>query len=410
MNEPKNKINSGLSRWILIIAGLALVAGAGGISWGLMRNKPMAKHRKAISLIPKVETQDLATRNVQIRVEAMGVVIPSKKATLRARIIGQVQKMHEDLVPGGIVKKGETILWIDAADYKLRVQMKEAALEKTKSALLLELVQQKVAANQLKSYKNQKNDNLDKDIMLRKPQERSCRADIMAAKADLDEAKLELDRTIIKAPFNAVVLERNVDIGEQADLSRVLVTVVGIDTYWIKASLPVNALKRIDFPENGHVKGSEVEINCRRGIRKGRVLRLMSSLDSKGRMAQILIEIKDPLDLKSPVGKRVPLLLEEYVRVSIKGKILQNVVEIPRKSFHDNKNIWLMTPGGNLDVCDVTPVWEVRNAVYVDRTNLPKGKLITSDLGFPVKGMRLAVVEQEIPEKVAKTRKEQKTQ
>jgi RND family efflux transporter MFP subunit len=410
MNEEKYTVKSGVSRWILFIVGLLLLAGAGGIGLWLLKNKPIAKRRKAVSLIPKVQVQELKKLDVPVLVSAMGVVVPSKKATLRARISGEVQKMHEDLEPGGIVKKDDTILWIDDADYKLHVQVKEAALKKVESALLLELVQQRVAVSQLKSYSNQKSENLDKDMILRKPQERSCRADIMAAKADLDDAKLDLSRTSIKAPFNAVVLERDVDVGEQADLARVLVTVVGIDTYWIKVSIPVNALKWIEFPENGHQKGSDVEINCRRGIRKGKVLRLMSSLDSKGRMAQILIEVKDPLDLKSAAGKRVPLLLEEYVRVSIKGKVLKNVVEVPRKAFHNNQSIWLMTPKGSLDIFDVTPVWDVRNAIYVDRKNFPEGKLITSDLGFPVKGMSISAVEPNLPEKVLQTEKEKKTQ
>ena len=409
MTKEKDRMESEDFRWMWLIIGVLFIASSVGIGIWFLKNKPTAKRRKAISLIPKVQLQEIKNLDTPVIISAMGVIIPSKKATLRARINGEVQKIHKDLDPGGIVNKGDTILWIDAADYKLKVQVKEAALKKFESALLLELVQQKIAESQLKSYKYKQSENLDRDMILRKPQERSCRADIMAAKADLDAAKLDLSRTSIKAPFNAVILERDVDVGEQAVTSRILVIVVDINTYWIKVSIPVNSLKWIEFPTEGH-EGSEVEINCRRGIRKGRVLRLMSSLDTKGRMAQILVEVKDPLDLESLPDKRVPLLLQEYVRVSIKGKMLKNVVKIPRKAFHNNQNIWLMTPSGRLDIVDVTAVWDVRNSIYVYKKNLPEGKLIISDLGFPVKGMAISAVEKKDQTKVVQIDKEDKAQ
>ena len=329
---------------------------------------------------------------MRVDIPAMGIVIPSKEATLRARVSGEVLKMHKDLEPGGIVRKGEPIIWIDAADYKLQIQMKKAAYKKIETALELEMVQQRMAAMQFKSYgKNKKNSKLDMDMILRKPQERCIRADLMKADADIKCSELNLSRTIIKAPFNAVVLERAVDIGEQADVQRVLVTVVDIDVCWVQVSVPVKSLTWIVFPSKGK-KGSLVEITCRRGVRKGRVRRLMISLDSKGRMARVLVEVADPLDQQAKNRKKVPLLLEEYVRVSIQGRIIKDVVRIPRKAYRNNNSIWLMTPEKRLDIVAITPVWSIRDAIYVYRKDIPKGELIVSDLGFPIKGMSISSI------------------
>lgn len=389
MDENKQNGSSGYLRCILVIVGILLMAGAGYYAWWMVENKPTAKRRPPPSLTPKVQVEDLKSRDVQVDIAAMGVVIPSKEATLRARVSGEVLKMHQHLEPGGIVNQDDPIIWIDDADYKLNVQMKNAVLKKAESALQLELVQQRIAEIQFKSYsKSDKNEKLDMDMILRKPQERSMRADIMAAEADIKRAELDLSRTIVKAPFNAVVLERAVDIGEQADQQRILVTVAGIDSYWVQVSIPVKSLKWILFPSQDQ-KGSQVEITCRRGKRKGQVLRLMSSLESKGRMAQILVEVKDPLDLETGNDKRIPLLLGEYVRVAIQGKMIKNVVEIPRKAFHDNKCVWLMTPEKRLAIIEVNPVWDVRDAIFVPSKDLPQGKLILSNLGFPVQGMTL---------------------
>jgi RND family efflux transporter MFP subunit len=354
-------------------------------------NKRKAGRRKPVALVPKVQVQEIKSTNIQVEIPATGLVIPSREADIRARVSGEIIKLHKDLEPGGILKKDEPVIWLDDKDYRLKLNMRNAMLQKAEAALQLELVQQRIAEKEFNTYKyRDNNDNIDRDMILRKPQERSSRADVQIAESELKDAELDLQRTVIKAPFNSVVLEEDVDIGEQADLQRVLVTLAGVDTFWVKVSIPVRFLKWIIFPDEKRSDGSEVTIYTKRGEKTGKVMRRFTQLESQGRMAQILVEVKDPLGLKQGSKDSISLIIGEYVKIKIKGEPLQNVVRIPRKAYRDNAKIWLLNDDSKLEIIDVEPVWSLRDYVFINKSDLPEGKIILSDLAFPVENMSLS--------------------
>ena len=385
----------------LLALGILLIVIAGISAWWFITHKSKAQRVKPEVLVPKVKVQAMISKDIQVEIPATGLIIPSREAAIRARVSGEIVKLHKEMEPGGIFHKDEPIIWLDDQDYKLLVKKRKAHLQKTEAALKLELVQQYIAESQFHSYHNKdKSDQLDMDVILRKPQERSSRADVQIAEAELQEAELDLERTIIKSPFNAVVLQEDIDIGEQADPQRILASLVDVDTFWVKASIPVKYLKWIIFPSKKHPEGSTVSVISRRGTRQGKVLRLYAQLESQGRMAQILVEIPDPLGLKNGNSK-MPLLIGEYVEIKILGRELKAVIPIPRTAYRDNARAWILTPENKLNIVDVEPVWELRETIFVKKGDLPPGRIIVSDLGFPVKNMSLKPVIERETEKVA---------
>ncbi len=52
-------------------------------------------------------------------------------------------------------------------------------------------------------------------------------------------------------------------------------------------------------------------------VKIGKVIRLLPDLSKEGRMARLLIEVNDPLDLKAKNEKQPMLLIGEYVRVNL---------------------------------------------------------------------------------------------
>lgn len=401
INQDDNSQSSLSVKLALLAVGVLLIIIAGVLAWWFISNKPKAKRRKPIALVPKVQVQAMVVKNIDVELPATGLVIPAEEATIRARVSGEIIKLNKDLEPGGVVQKGESLIWLDDKDYKLQVEMKKAKLKKAEAALELELVQQKVAKSQFDTYRyKDKNDALDMDTILRKPQERSCRADIAMAQSELNDSELDLERTVIKSPFNAVVLDEDTDLGEQADLQRVLVTLAGIDSFWIKVSVPVKFLEWIVFPSRKNPEGSKATVISRRGTRTGRVLRRYTQLESQGRMAQLLVEVKDPLGLEN-ANDKPPLLIGEYVKIKIYGKELKDVAEIPRIAYQDDARIWILNPQNKLDIVDVDPVWELRDRIFLKKEAVPAGRIIVSNLGFPVKNMSLSAAAARNNKKVA---------
>lgn len=106
-------------------------------------------------------------------------------------------------------------------------------------------------------------------------------------------------------------------------------------------------------------------------------------------MARLLVEVTDPLQLKTDGQKR--LLLGEYVTVNIEGKMLENVISVPRTAYHNNSDIWIISKDNKLKTVKTKPVWEERNTVFVKNGFKDDEKLITSELSFPVEGMNLKI-------------------
>ena len=57
----------------------------------------------------------------------------------------------------------------------------------------------------------------DGDLALRKPHLEKALADLAAAEADLRQADLQLERTRLAAPFNAILRARHVTVGVPGD-------------------------------------------------------------------------------------------------------------------------------------------------------------------------------------------------
>jgi RND family efflux transporter MFP subunit len=229
-------------------------------------------------------------------------------------------------------------------------------------------------------------------LALRKPHLEKARADLAAADADLKQAKLDLARTRVVSPFNAIVRSERVEVGSVVTAQEALAELVGTDAYWVKASIPVDRLNWIRTPRKAGESGSPARVfHGDRQISTGRVIKLLSDLESEGRMARILVEVDDPLGLNSDQSNLTPLLIGEYVRVEIGGRELEDVYRIPRSALRDNERIWLADENGRLEIREVDTLWRDADSVLVRDGLSPGELLITSDIAAPVAGMTLTV-------------------
>jgi hypothetical protein len=160
----------------------------------------------------------------------------------------------------------------------------------------------------------------------------------------------------------------------------------------------VDELQWVAIPGPTEQQGSSVRIYHesawgKGAFRTGRVERLMTDLEPEGRMARVLVTVKDPLQLESPPQPFHPLILNSYVRVEIDGKDLANVVRVPRIALRDGGMVWVMKPDKTLDIREVKIVWGGNDHVYVSEGLSEGDLLITSNLSAPVAGMALRTAE-----------------
>ena len=225
----------------------------------------------------------------------------------------------------------------------------------------------------------------------------------------MEIAKINRKRTVLQAPFNAIVTEKSVDIGQVIGPGSKVATLVDSDTFWVGVSVPVDQLPWISIPNVNGKEGSKALVIQHIGddvesSYSGRVLRLLGGVDPNGKMARLIIEVANPLKpVKKSRGKSkaesesntqtsdpvFPLLLDSHVKVEIDGPELYDVCEIPRHAMRKGDNVWVMSKDNKLAVKKVKVLWTRQQRAFV-RGDLHSGDdVITSRIETPVEGMDL---------------------
>ncbi len=370
---------------------VALVCGV-GITYHLLHTKPKAYPGKPTPAAVLVEVEQVQSGIQQTSITAMGEIIAAREIDLKPRVSGEITAVSKEFIPGGFFKEGEDLLSIDRTDYELVVRRLTTELTKAENDLALEMGNQRIARQEY-SLLNEKVTESEKNLILRQPQLEKLKATREAVETELDQARLNLERTQVKAPFNGVLVSQQVNKGAKVNESSVLGTFVGTDTFWLKLSIPPNQLQWLNIPLNSEEKGSKVRIFAQVGsteiYREGEVIRLIASLEEKGRMAQLLVRIDDPLSRLPENSDKPQMLLGAYVKAEIEGRAIQSGISLDRAYIHDNNTVWIMDKNGMLDIRPVEILFRDRDTVVID-SGLENGeRLVTSTLSSPISGTPL---------------------
>ena len=390
--EPRPQ-GSWAGRFARLFLVLVILGSSGGIAAYWLINKPKARPRPAKPKASLVEVSPVHLTTEKVLVSAMGTVVPAVKIQLASRVGGQIVQVSPHFRPGEHFAKEELILQIERADYELAVKQREADLTQAESKLKLEMGQQWVAEREYEILGESAPDE-DEQLLLRQPQLEAAEAVISAARALLDKALLDLAWTSIKAPFNAVVQSRNVDLGSYVAPGTPLATLVGADEYWVEVSVPVDELQWIHIPGSEGNTGSKAHVYHEaawglEACRVGTVSRLMTEIEPDGLMAQLLVSIPDPLQLEAAPDEPRAMILGSRVDMEIEGKEIGDVAKIAETALRDGSQAWVATPGHTLDVRNVKVAWSGKDQVYVSEGLEEGDMLITSDLAAPFPGMGL---------------------
>jgi len=422
----------------ILAVTVLVMAGSLSLYWLTHRPKPQ-RHIPEPRAVP-VEVTAVRSSTERVVVTAMGTVVPARAVELAARVGGEVVYISPKFLPGGHVKKGEVLLRIDPADYELAVRRAQAELDRAlaeveqrtagiklaqtevaraESSLALEMGQQAVARREYELL-GKTISAVDKALVLREPQLKAAQAALAAAEAGkesaevarkaaqaskssaevaLEQARLDLERTTVRAPFDAVIRSRSAEVGSQVIKNAPLGNLVGTEEYWVEVSVAADQLKWIDVPGFNAEEGSQVRIYYEAAwgpgvFRLGVVKSLLPDLETEGRMARLLISVEDPLDLqKSVSSQRHPLLLGSYIRAEIQGRLLDNVTRIPRSALRSGGNVWILAKDNILEIRPIRIEWSNRDSVFVSDGLAEGDLLITSDLAAPVEGMKLRALD-----------------
>ncbi len=383
-----------ISRLIRFLIAITILGSGAAISVYWFKNKPSTKRGRPTPRARLVEVKPLARVAEKVVIHAMGEVAPSQKAQIECRVAGKIMWINPNVIPGGILAAGDLIARIDQQDYEIALEQKRAELAKVQADEHLEMGKQAVARKEIE-FLDQRPPKADQSLMLRKPQLEKIKASLKDARASVRKAQLDLERTSVYAPFDCIVQSKLLEIGALASVGAPVAAVYGTSQYWIEVLVHQDNLQWIEIPGVNSMQGSRVTISNDpawdgQGRRAGRILKMKPELDSNSRMACLIVQVDDPMDMDKPVQARLPLLAASYVKVAIQGKEMLDVVKIARNDVRDGNRVFLMTkPQNTLAIRKIEIVWSDAESVYT-LDDLLEGKLlVTTDIGAPVEGMAL---------------------
>ena len=324
-------------------------------------------------------------------IRAMGTVEPAQDITLSPRISGQILNISDAFVPGGIVRKGQVLMQIDPADYENALAQRQSALSQAIAALNIEQGRQQVARQDFALL----GDSItleNRSLVLREPQLEAARAVVESARAAVGQAQLDLERATIRAPFDAHILSRDVNVGSQVAQGENLGRLVGVHTYWVVATVPQSELRWLTFPERGATPSS-VKVQNRTAwnsdeYRTGSLHQLVGALENQTRLARVIIDVADPLGYMAENQDVPPLMIGAFVEAAIEAKEMSDVFRLDRDYLRKDNTVWVMEDGA-LRIKDVTVLFQDAEYAYIS-TGLEDGaQVVITNLATVVDGSPL---------------------
>ena len=379
---------------ILIICLCILLVGTGATVL-IFLTEPTAKYEGATrETAMLVEVIQVEKGNFYPTVVTTGTVQPAEDITLSPMVSGQIIDRSPAFTPGGFVVKGQMLLQIDPSDYRNTLELRKSELLQREADLNVEMGRQEVAEQDYQLI----GDSLppaNKSLVLREPQLDAVKATVNAARAAVNQAQLDLDRTTVRAPFDAHILSRNATVGSQVSPGDDLGRLVGTDHYWVTATVPVSKLQWLSFPDSDEERGSQVKITNNTAWpdgdhREGYLYKQVGALDSQTRLAQVLVLVPDPL-AHTPENADIPrLMIGSFVETRIMAREIPDVIRLSRDYLRTNNTVWVMEDK-KLAVKNAQIVFSDAEYVYISEGLNHQDSVVTTNLSTVVEGAGLRV-------------------
>ncbi len=237
-----------------------------------------------------VETAEAESGPFSVRGDYAGEVVAQRTAEVAFEVQGRIVMLDYDI--GERVEEGQTLARIEQTTYRQRVREARAAVEMGQASL----GETEVAVENLEADLRRKRPLLDKQLIAEREFEdleaqlRQARQKVAVAKATLDQnrarlqtARENLRNTEIRAPFDARIAARHVDLGTHVGPSQPVFRLVSDANVYLRINVPEQDSPNVAVDEKvrvrmGSLGGAELT---------GRVARVAPSIDPKTRMLRV---------------------------------------------------------------------------------------------------------------------------
>jgi RND family efflux transporter MFP subunit len=371
---------------VLAILGVAVLLAA-----LLVATRPVLQPQNQARPLPTVRVLSAEQRDQVLTVRSQGAVQPRTEADLVPQVSGRVVWLSPAMQAGGHFAEGEELLRIDDSDYRAGVGSAEAA------------VMRAAAEAEFARFESERLGTLQsRDLASRSQAENALRARRVAesglkeAEVALQRARLDLERTVIRAPFTGRVRSERLDIGQALNRGEAVASIYATD--YVEVRLPI-ADRQLAYLDPALLMGGALqpasappvvlraEFGGRELSWEGRVVRTEGEIDARSRMVHVVARVENP---EAPGQPLLPVGL--FVQAEIRGQMARGVIELPRAALRDGERVLVVDADDRLRFRAVEILRTERDRVLV-RAGIADGERVcVSPLQIVVDGMRVAPV------------------
>lgn len=380
-----------------ILLPVAVLAIAGGISTVLMVTKKKPETKPSETKPTLVQAITTKTQDQTFRVYTQGTVAPLRETLIMPEVSGRIVAMSPVFRAGGFFERDEVLIEIDPSNYEAAVAQAEFALAQAR----LKLEQERARGEQARKEWKSLSESEAPPLALRIPQLEAEKANVAWSEQALERARLDLERTKIRAPYTGMVRDQSADLGQFVSPGTRLGSVFAVDQAEVRLPISSDELAYLKLPRTYRSGTENVLTNVKLSTRiagrihewDAQIVRTEGTIDPTNRMLYAVARIEDPYG-RNDASDRPPLHMGEFVDAEITGHTVSEVVVLPRQVLRgtdrvlviDEKTYELRTRP--VSVLKTNPDTVVLGGGLVD------GELVcTTALDFVVEGMKVELYE-----------------
>jgi RND family efflux transporter MFP subunit len=329
-------------------------------------------------------------------VKTQGAVTARTRTALVSEVSGIITRISPAFVVGGYFRSGDVLVEIDDRNYLAELKRARAAVASARTQLAKESgLAEYALADWERSREMVTNKEMASELTLRKPQLQEARANLEFAEADLIKKQGDMERTKISLPYDGIIEERNVDLGQFVTAGTQLAISFAIDSVEVRLPIPVHELDYLELPDPLYPnEAGNLNVNLESIVghtkRKwhGKIVRTEAVLDSKSRVLYVVAQVRQPYR-RGGDGWDAPLRIGTFVDAIIEGKTLQDVVVLPRAALRPGNRVWVIDSNQQLQMKDVEIARADEDSLYIS-SGINDGQLVCmTSLDNPLPGTRV---------------------
>ena len=388
-----------MKKFLKIVAPILILVVSIGAVQVLSAAKPPPEKKEESQRLVSLYVDEVKQDMVTLSVQTQGEVRPKTEINLIPQVSGRIVAISESFAEGSEFAPGAVLIQIDDTDYKLAVIRAEASVAAATVEVERELANAKVKESH---WLDKQGGEEASPYALNQLQVAHARASLLAAEADLQEARLNISRTQISAPFRGHVRERSVGIGQYVTAGTHLGSVFSTSTVEIRLPLTDAQLAELNLPMgftadafNAPLVRFTANVGNKERSWEGRVVRTSASVDQTTRMIYAIAEVEDPYGLGADTG--APLAVGMFVIADIAGINSQPALVLPRMALRNANKVYVINDENRLEIRTVVVLSTSEETVLVTDGVKPGEKVVTSTIPAAVDGMEVRAISNQSP-------------